>query len=130
MLSGFSIETKPLTELEQQLLPVVVRGLSKKLGASNAVTNKAICEGLLKTYKIDVSEARIRKLINHIRMHNLVPGLVANGCGYFISNNPDEVKNYIQSLYGREQAIKAVREKTQAYLNELLRPYQSSLFNK
>ena len=128
MLPGFSIETKPLTELEIKLLPVVVKGLSKKLGAANAVSNKAICEGLNKTCNVVVSEARIRKIINYIRMNDLVPGLVANGCGYYISTNPDEVKEYIKSLHGRELAIKGIREKTQAYLKHLLGNYQSSFF--
>jgi hypothetical protein len=128
MLPGFSIETKPLTELELKLLPVVAKGLSKKLGSANAVSNKAICEGLLKTYNIHVSEVRIRKIINHIRMHDLVPGLVANGCGYYVTQNPDEVKEYINSLIGREQAIKGIREKMQGYYKHLLGNYQSSFF--
>src|SRR5689334_14762441 len=106
MLPGFSIETKPLTEKELQLLPIIIKGLKTKLGASNAVSNKKICEALNEKYKANVGEARIRKIINHIRMNNLVPGLVANSAGYYISKNPDEVKFYIQSLIGREQAIK------------------------
>lgn len=128
MLPGFSIETKPLTELEKRLLPIIVKGLSKKLGAANAVSNKAICEGLHKICQVEVNEARIRKIINHIRMNNLVPGLVANGCGYYVSKNLDEVKEYINSLIGREQAIRGIREKTQAYYKELLGNYQSSFF--
>jgi hypothetical protein len=129
MLPGFSIETKPLTELEQQLLPVIVKGLSTKKGSANAVSNKEICAGLLKKYEVQISEARIRKIINHIRMNNLLPGLIANGCGYYISTNPDEVKEYIISLDHRERAIKGVREKAQAYLKSLLSNYQSSFFN-
>lgn len=126
MLPGFSIETKPLSDLEKQLLPVVVRGLSKKLGAVNAVSNKEICAGLLKTCNVQVSEARVRKIINHIRMHNMVPGLVANGCGYYVTNSISELREYDKSLEGRETAIHAIRMKLKEHIVSLEKQNQHS----
>lgn len=128
MLPGFSIETKPLTELEKKLVPVIVRGLSKKIGPANVVSNKGICAGLLKTCKVNISEARVSKIINHIRMKYLVPGLLANGSGYYISKNPKEIKGYIKSLESRERAINAIRKKTQEYLFELTHKQQQTIF--
>lgn len=53
------------------LLPIIVRGLSNRTGAANAVSNGHICISLRnKGYK--VTEVRIRKIINHIRIHGLV----------------------------------------------------------
>lgn len=126
MLPGFSIETKPLTELEKKLLPVIVKGLSKKLGSANVVSNKAICEGLLKKYKVQVSEARIRKIINHIRMNDLIPGLVANGCGYYVTSNIRDLKEYDKSLEGREIAIHAIRMKLKEHIISIEKRQQQS----
>lgn len=127
MLPGFEIETRPLTEEEKKLLPRIIYGLSKRIGVESAISNRKICETLSKK-GIEVTEVRIRKIINHIRMRNLVPGLLANGKGYYVSCDPVEVKKYIESLSGREKAIRGVRESTQKYLWEITTKHQSQLF--
>lgn len=109
MIYGFENETKPLSGYEQDtLLPIIVRGLMNKVGAASAVSNSHICISLRnKGYK--VTEVRIRKIINHIRTHSLVTCLIASGKGYYRAENRQEVVDYIESLKGRENAIKAVR---------------------
>lgn len=109
MLHGFENETRPLNGYEKNtLLPIIVRGLSNRTGAANAVSNGHICISLRnKGYK--VTEVRIRKIINHIRIHGLVTYLIASGKGYYRAENRQEVVDYIESLKGRENAIKAVR---------------------
>lgn len=119
MINGFEHITQPLTESEQKILPVIVRGLSKKIGSVNAVTNKAICAGLLEKYNVELSEARVRKIINHIRMNNLLTGLIATSAGYYISTNPKEISDYIQSLEGRKQAIEGIINRTKQHLQHL-----------
>lgn len=109
MLNGFYNETKPLTEYEERtLLPVMVKCLSKHIGEEKAITNKKMCEAL-QGNGYEVGEARIRKLINYIRINGLVDYLVANSKGYFVAQKKDEVKSHIASLKGREEAINAVR---------------------
>ena len=109
MLNGFYNETKPLTDYEERtLLPVMVKCLSKHIGEEKAITNKKMCEALQEN-GYEVGEARIRKLINHIRINGLVDYLVANSKGYFVAQKKDEVKSHIASLKGREEAINAVR---------------------
>ncbi|MGV8135871.1 MAG: hypothetical protein AB2L20_11710 [Mangrovibacterium sp.] len=109
MLKGFKEETKPLNEYESNvLLPVIIQGLSTKVGKKKAVTNGYICKTLQgKGYKL--SEARVRKLINHIRTSCLVIGLIATSDGYYIAESKDEIKDYVDSLKGREDAIRSVR---------------------
>ncbi len=109
MLHGFENETRPLNGYEKNtLLPIIVRGLSSKTGAANAVSNGHICISLRnKGYK--ATEVRIRKIINHIRIHGLVTCLIASGKGYYRAESRQEVVDYIESLKGRENAIKAVR---------------------
>jgi hypothetical protein len=109
MINGFTEETKPLTDYELDvLLPILIQGLMNKKGKDKAVKNCWICRCLKgQGYKID--EARVRKLINHIRVHGMVIGLIATNAGYYIAENAEEIDDYILSLNGREQAIKAVR---------------------
>lgn len=110
MLKGFEIETAPLSEYEEKvLLPVMVRGLYNKFGKRMAVKNGYICERL-KSAGYDITEARVRKLISHIRINGLVPRLIASSAGYYISSDKKELTEYIDSLRGRELAIRAVRE--------------------
>jgi hypothetical protein len=127
MLSGFSVETKPLSEQEKELLPHVVKGLSHFIGSANAISNKEISEKIYKKHGVKLSDARIRKIINHIRVHGLLPGLVANGCGYYITHNIVELKKYDQSLEGRESAIHAVRMKVKEHIVKLQSKQQFSI---
>lgn len=109
MIKGFNSETAPLTEYEENvLLPLVLRGLKTKIGKENAVTNRTIVQRL-NIAGYTVTEPQIRKLINHIRMTDLLPGLIATSGGYFLATSEAELLDYEQSLIGREDAIKQVR---------------------
>lgn len=109
MIKNFEPETAPLTEYEENvLLPLVIRGLKTKIGKENAVTNRTIVQRL-NIAGYTVTEPRIRKLINHIRMTDLLPGLIATSGGYFLATSEAELLDYEQSLIGREDAIKQVR---------------------
>jgi hypothetical protein len=124
MLHGFSIETKPLTEQEKKILPHIINGLSHFIGSANAISNKEIIERIQQKRGVKLSDSRIRKIINHIRINNLLPGLVANGCGYYVTSNIDELMEYEKSLEGREQAIHAVRMKLKEFIVEVQRKQQ------
>ena len=50
-----------------------------------------------------------KKLINHIRTNDLIPGLMATSEGYFIASSAAELMEYEESLKNREDAIRAVR---------------------
>lgn len=109
MIKGFTSETAPLSEYEENvILPLVLQGLRTKIGKKNAVTNRTIVQRL-NIAGYTVTEPRIRKLINHIRMTDLLPGLIATSGGYFLATSEAELMDYEQSLLGREDAIKQVR---------------------
>ncbi len=121
MIPGFEEQTEPLSDYElKTLLPVIVQGIQKKVGAKSAVTNKTIVAGMLaQGYKINA--VKVRKLVNHIRTHDLIPCLIAKSKGYYISNDPEEVRSYIESLRGREEAIKKVRRSIESHLANMKR---------
>ena len=110
MIKNFTEETEPLTEYEeQQLMPPIVRGLMTKRGKNNAVTNNAIIDGLRRNLNLRITSARVRKIINHIRINDIVPCLIATSNGYYIADTEAELREYEESLLGRESAIRQVR---------------------
>ena len=105
MIKGFSEETQPLTEYERKvILPIILEGLKTKIGKANAVTNKYIISRLRDGYKIDA--ARLRKIINHIRTNDLLPGLIATSEGYFLATTESELLEYI---FHRESNFRFLR---------------------
>ena len=131
MIKGFDNETAPLTGYETWvLLPRLISGLKTKQGRRSAVTNKYIVSRLKGSFKI--SEARVRKIINHIRTNDLIPGLIATSDGYFIAETEEELLEYEECLKGREDAIREVRQsiaRQRRILYEQKRAEQRDLFN-
>ena len=109
MINGFYNETHELNEYEQNiLLPVIVKGLSTKIGESKAVTNKHIIEHLkLRGYQ-KLTPARVRKIINNIRVNGIIKNLVASSKGYWIEPNIERRKLYSESIIQRADAMLAI----------------------
>lgn len=107
MINGFEEETKPLTDEEKEFIPFFVRCLAKRVGKKNAVTNQSIREGFAR-HKVKITDSRVRKIINHIRINDLVPKLCANSRGYYVAGNSIELIDYIDGLRSRIKAQSAV----------------------
>ena len=108
MITGFEKQTEPLTDQEREVfLPPIIKGLRVKVGKEKAVTNKDIVRGLKANCDIKIGEARVRKMINYIRNKDIIPCLIATSKGYYIAETKDEMLDYIDSLYGRVEAIEA-----------------------
>jgi hypothetical protein len=109
---GFEEQTKPLTDWERNhLLPIMVHGLKTKVGQEKAITSSEIINALRRdpyNYKGKVNGARVRKVINHIRIKGLVQNLVATSKGYYIEMDRAAIENYKQSLRDRIASIQAV----------------------
>lgn len=109
MIKGFEKETEVLNEYElNMLLPILLQYLPRKIGPDKSVTSNKIIEGL-KALGLKINGARLRKLINHIRTHNLIPLLIASSKGYYISNDDNDTQRFIESLKQREDSIRTVR---------------------
>jgi len=108
MITGFEEQTEPLTDQEREVfLPPIIKGLRVKVGKEKAVTNRDIVRGLKANCDIKIGEARVRKMINYIRNNDIIPCLIATSKGYYIAETKDEMLDYIDSLYGRVEAIEA-----------------------
>ena len=110
MIINFEEFTDELNEYERNvLLPIMVECFKKHVGEENAITGREIISKMTaKGY--DISGVRIRKIVNVIRRHNLVPCLVSSAKGYFVANHISQMSDCIESLQGREDAICAVKE--------------------
>ena len=98
MITLFEEITYELTDYEKdKLVPIIVKGLSNKHGKKNAITNKKMCEALTNA-GYDINGPRLRKIIHHIRVEQLLVGLCSNSKGYYITDNLDELGEYVVSL--------------------------------
>ena len=118
MIKNFQKETCPLTDYEKdRLVPVVVACLSSRRGSSQAVNSRQLLMHHLKEYMVDA--ARLRKVINYIRTKGLINGLMATSKGYYIAESREELEAYLESLQGREQAIKELWRCIRKQMNSL-----------
>lgn len=102
-------ETEELSEHEKvRLLPLFIQGLSGHRSKSDAITAAKMMRGM-KHRGYDITSARVRKIINHIRRHGLIPLLLASSEGYWVSDDKAEVEQYIKTLKQREEAIRVMR---------------------
>jgi hypothetical protein len=110
MIPTFEEQTAPLTEYEESvLLPLLIQGFNTKIGQKNCVTNPHICK-TLKAKGFEVTEPRIRKIVFHIRHHNLVPRLIASSKGYWIATSKEEIETWLNSLNSRIGALMETRD--------------------
>lgn len=107
MIKGFEKQTAPLNDYERDtLLPVIRSGLSTKIGAAKVISSTTIIRKMRDAgYKL--TDARLRKIISHIRTNNLIYGLVSTGKGYFVATKASEIDDCIESMRGRVAAIQA-----------------------
>ena len=119
MIKGFDDETSPLTDYElEKLVPVVAFGLKFHRGKKNAVTSTHICRALTgKGYKIN--GARLRKVVDHIRLNDIVSNVIASSKGYWVSDSRAEVMAHIDSLDSRARAILAVGDALREQMQDL-----------
>lgn len=109
MIKGFDNETAPLNEYEERtLLPIIANWLRQTNKLKPIINKKATIFLNNKGYKIN--EARFRKIVNAIRMRDIVPNVVATSKGYYVSSDAEEVAAYIQSLRDRAGAINAMAD--------------------
>lgn len=105
MIPDFEAETEELTKYEMTLVPLFVRGLRDKQGKENTVSSSQIIERMAK-HKLN--PARVRKIINYIRVKGLVKNLVACAKGYYIETDVEKIRKYVKGLRARAAAILAV----------------------
>ena len=109
MIANFDKQTSSLNDYEMNvLLPTMVKCLSKHIGKDRVISNSQMCLKMAE-FGYQICDARVRKIINHIRINALVECLIASGQGYYVAQTKREMERYITSLRSREEAIGAMR---------------------
>jgi hypothetical protein len=116
MLTLFPTITPRLTSVEKKtLVPMLIDCLSNT-DEGNIHKGAELCSWFTACGH-HVSEAKIRKMVNYIRIKKLKQGIDCNwgnkvvigtSKGYFITNDPKIIKAQIQSLQGRVDSQLAV----------------------
>lgn len=127
-LTLFQNITEELTPLEKDtLVPLLIDVLSST-HSGNRFTGKNICQ-YFRACNYSVSEARLRKMINYIRVLNVQQGksfslnnkvVIGANNGYFITADPEVIKDQIESLQGRMDSMAAVVDSLKAQLQNLI----------
>lgn len=122
MIRDFEGYTEELSEEEMKLVPAFVAGLKSKIGKKNAITNRQIQKAFQahERWKIDIPDARVRKIINHIRVNGLVMGLCASSKGYYVASSNQELEDYLEGLKQRIRSQLAVYDSIE-YQKNLMR---------
>lgn len=126
MIKGFERHTAVLTDKEAQLVPGFVRALKLRTCKENAVTSTEIIQAFKKR-DVKLTGARVRKIINYIRNNHLLPGLIATSNGYYVTNDPDELRDYIESLEGRLSSIIGILQATKKRYKEVITQDQRTI---
>lgn len=115
MITNFEGVTNPLTDDEMKLVPYIMDGLRKR-DKDHPIKGAEICERMQafkKTIGIKekpkLTDARLRKIINYIRINALLP-IGATSNGYFCITDYLELEGQIKSLKERADAIYAAAD--------------------
>lgn len=115
MIINFENFTQPLSTKEQSILTQIASILPAFVGKENAITNKTLRE----TVSEPITDTVLRKIINQIRINNILVGVCASQKGYYIAATKKEHQDYIQSLKERVSAIQEVLVHAQKDLESL-----------
>jgi len=109
MITTFENETKPLTDWERMtLLPAMVKELSQHRSRRNAVKSERLAILMEEATGKRPNGARIRKVVNNIRINGYLPCLAATSEGYYIAVNVNEIADCVTSLRQRARQIDQV----------------------
>lgn len=102
MITNFEEETSPITIEEMKVVDILVRCFSKRT-KDTPIKGGEVCQSM-KNAGYDMTEARLRKMVNHIRSQAKIP-LIATSKGYYTSHDKDEISKQVKSLRDRSSAI-------------------------
>lgn len=123
MITGFEDFTNELTAGEIKIAEIVAKALSKRVGKNKIVTNGQMCRGLKAKKGIEISEVRIRKIIHELRVNNKIKRLIATARGYYVCNDINDLRQYVNSLQQRINSIEQIRTALSKQLNEFYQPF-------
>lgn len=131
MVTEFEEHTPHLTDDELRICEIFIKFIRSK-GRSQAMRSNLIVEQINEILinrgmSQRLYAARLRKITNYIRVNALLP-LRATPVGYYVSDDPKEIRAQIQSLRDRSAGILAAAKGLEHFLNKPTKIGQQSLF--
>lgn len=127
-IKGFENITHELTEFETEtLIPVLVEKLSQHKEKANAIKCGQLSDHVIKRTGRRVNDPRIRKMIEHIRQNHLLPNVCAGVCGYYVTDGPEDLQQWIRTMKQRRNAMNfsiSAAEKTLRQMTGYKQPNQ------
>ena len=90
MVPGFEDFTTDVTDDEIATINIIAKGLNHRVGVHKAITNSDMRSLIYKNRGINISDAKMRKYIQYIRVYNLVPMLCSSKKGYWKAASKEE----------------------------------------
>ena len=121
MLTLFTNITSELTELEKATIVPMLIDTLRHTNSKNRYTGRNI-SGWFKACGYDVSGPRLRKMVNYIRVMNLLAPFVLIGAsnGYYVTDDAKKVAEQIESIEGRIDSMKCVVDSLKAQKQNLI----------
>lgn len=117
MIKNFEDITKQLSYRElNYYVPLLKQGLETKIGIENIISTPEIIKRIHEFEKRGnpdakkLEDVRIRIMVRHIIINDMVPCLVSSRKGFYVATKPSEIDSEIQSLDDRITAIQAKRK--------------------
>lgn len=106
---GFEEITAKLSEDEVKVAQTFVAIFKDCVGKENAIKSSELVDRAESFPIMPIDERRVRKIINHVRIHGMISNLIASSKGYYVTKDHKEINNYRISLDQRVSAIQQVR---------------------
>ena len=119
MINGHEYHTEELNDEERMLAKRLISAFSKR-SKENPVTATEIVSGVNKNIKLTqkFSDRRLRKIINHYRVHGILP-IISTSKGYYVSYEENEIEGMVISLNQRANSILEACFGMQRILNQI-----------
>ena len=118
MIALFEELTYQITDNEKRcakFIEAVLRKTNKFY--TNKQLRKLIFERSGNDTEFELADSRIRVIMNYLR-RTTAPNIIASSNGYKITEDIDELNNYLESLYDRINAIKVIADQTSFYVQQ------------
>lgn len=121
MLTLFKNITEELTDLEKNTLVPLLLDTLQATSEENCFKSKELCS-YLQACRYQVTDVRIRKMVNYIRVTNAAKPkvLIGTSKGYFLTNNIRIIDDQIESMQGRIDSMAAAIDAMTAQRTNLI----------
>lgn len=110
-----------LSEEEHRLMPIITK-VFLRTNKIKPIYSKELVKGIIERRdKLNIkrfSEARLRKIVNYMRVNAILP-IISTSNGYYLSYEPEDILMMIKSLMARANAIYAAADGMMILLNNI-----------